>query len=441
MTRRMPCVLVLLSLSAVAVGCERTPEQGGTSTYKVLSGDGAWCWIQDPRTVHVEGRHKRSYAGWMTRKGQLQVGAYDHETGGIEYCTLKENWGIDDHNSNSFLVLPDRRLMAFYTRHNKTGLFCRTTLQPEDISAWESEVTVATSPRVTYSQPVYLSEEGRFYVFWRGPSWKPEFAFSADACNWSDPTILIQEKGRESKDIRPYLKVVSDGTATIHFAFTDGHPRNEPQNSIYYLRYQKGAFFKADGTKAGDMNRLPISHTVSDVVYDGKASKTGSWIWDIALDRDGAPVIVYARFPKDTDHRYHYACWRGDRWFDTEICPAGKWFPRTRILRRETEPHYSGGITLDHSDPSVVYLSRQVRGTFEVEKWTTPDMGMTWSQEAITSNSKYSNVRPVVPRGYSGEEDFVLWMYGDYIHYKKYKTSIRMLKPETNLQNERLQGH
>jgi hypothetical protein len=322
--------------------------------------------------------------------------------------------------------------MAFYTRHDKRGLFCRATLEPEDISIWENEVTVSNAVRITYSQPVHLNDEGRFYVFWRGPSWKPTFAWSTDAKNWSEPAILIQEKGRQAKNIRPYIKVVSDSKATIHIAFTDGHPRIEPLNSIYYLRYEKGVFYKADGTKVGDMNSLPIRHSVSDIVYDAKATKIRAWIWDIALDKDSLPVIVYTRLPKETDHRYHYVRWTLGGWLDTEITPAGKWFPQTPIRRREREPHYSGGIALDHSNPSVVYLSRQINGVFELEKWMTSDGGTTWSNIAITKNSKHPNVRPILPRGYKGKEDHVLWMNGDYIHYTNYETTIRMLAPKVS---------
>lgn len=430
MTRTFYTAIVLAIILAIAVGCEKTPEGAVAPPRGILSRDGAWCWFQDPRAVYVEGKHKRTYAGWMTRNGRLQIGAYDHETNSVEYYTLKADWDADDHNSNSFLVLPDKRLMVFYARHDKNGLFCRTTRKPEDISIWENEVTVSNSPRTTYSQPVYLSDEGRIYLFWRGSSWKPTFAWSTDGLNWSDPRILIQEKGREAIKIRPYMKVASDGKATIHFAFTDGHPIVEPLNSIYYMRYRKGVFQKADGTNLGDINSLPIRPGMSDIVYDSKKTKIRAWIWDIALDKNGRPVIAYTRLPQKTDHRYHYACWTGDRWLDAEITPAGKWFPQTRTRRAESEPYYSGGIALDHAHPSVVYLSRQVNGVFELEKWITPDHGKTWSVTAITRNSKYPNVRPVVPRGYPGGPDHVLWMYGPYVHYTRYDTAIRMLGPE-----------
>ena len=50
----------------------------------------------------------------------------------------------------------------------------------------------------------------------------------------------------------------------------------------------------------------------------------------------------------------------------------------TKSLIFETEPNYSGGIILDHSDPSRLVLSRSINGVFEIEIWTTPNDGLTW---------------------------------------------------------------
>jgi len=414
------------STASLSTGAAPPPHPG--KSYPVFSDDGAWCWFQDPRAVYVEGKHKQTFAGWMTHTGRLQIGAYDHQSGDFRTFTLKDQWDIDDHNTCSILVLPDKRLMVFYARHCRPGLFCRTTAKPEDISQWQNEITVTDALSVTYSHPVYLTAESRFYVFWRGSSSKPTFASSADGKTWTPPRILIQQIGREDPKIRPYLKVVSDGTSTIHFAFTDDHPRDEPQNSIYYLRYENGSFFKADGSRIADLTSLPISPVNCDLVYNAKPTSVRSWLWDIALDKQSRPVIAYTRLPKETDHRYHYACWTGDRWLDTQMTPAGRWFPQTPAGQEETEPHYSAGLVLDHSNPSIVYLSRPINSVFEIEKWTTPDNGRTWAVNPITCDSKYFNVRPVVPRGYSGG-DLVLWMHGQYIHYTNYQTDIRMLTP------------
>ena len=390
--------------------------------------DGAWCWFQDPRAVYFDGEHRRTYSGWMTKDGQLIVAQYDHKSGGIDKVVLEEEWDIDDHNTPSFLVRPDGHIMVFYARHNKLGLYTRRTIHPEDITSWEEEIMVSNEDRITYSHPVQLhAESNRMYVFYRGPSWKPTFTFSDDGVNWSEPQILIQQKGREAEDIRPYLKVVSDGDSTIHFAFTNGHPRNEPHNSVYYIKYAKGGFYKADGSLIGDMNKLPIDPLDSDLVYDAREHEVRAWIWDIALDSQGHPHVAYTRLPEESDHRYHYTRWDGATWNDHFITFAGGWFPQTQPGEEEREVHYSGGITFNQNSPHVVYFSHNEGTQFEISRAETADHGKTWEIDPITKRSNHLNVRPVFPHGYTGEADHVLWMSGEYIHYTDYRTAIRFI--------------
>ncbi len=59
--------------------------------------DGAWCWFSDPRAVYYEGKHKRTYVGWITRWGHIEVGYYDHETGESKQVRLHQNLQRDDH--------------------------------------------------------------------------------------------------------------------------------------------------------------------------------------------------------------------------------------------------------------------------------------------------------------------------------------------------------
>jgi hypothetical protein len=47
----------------------------------------------------------------------------------------------------------------------------------------------------------------------------------------------------------------------------------------------------------------------------------------------------------------------------------------------------------------VLYLSRQVVGQWQIERWQTADGGATWSQRSLTAGSLEKNVRPVVARG------------------------------------------
>ena len=144
------------------------------------------------------------------------------------------------------------------------------------------------------------------------------------------------------------------------------------------------------------MDELPIRPAQADLVYDAKKTGVRAWIFDLAFDESDRPVLAYTRLPEETDHRYHYARWDGQQWLDTELCAGGKWFPQTKADQKETEPHYSGGLSLDSNDPSVVYLSRSVEGVREIERWTTADGGKSWKSEAVTSGSKFDNVRPFV---------------------------------------------
>lgn len=145
-------------------------------------------------------------------------------------------------------------------------------------------------------------------------------------------------------------------------------------------------------------------------------------------------MLVYARFPEgkhNRDHRYHYARWNPaeQKWKDTEMIAAGPWFPQTLKNQEEKEPHYSPGITLDHSNPNRLVMSRLslTSGQFEIELWITTDKGSTWTQTQVTRHSKQLNVRPIIPRQYSADvEDkaLILWMTGTYQYWTNYSTSI-----------------
>jgi len=398
----------------------------GKAHAETFASDGAWCWFQDPRALYVKGRFERTYASWMQSDGKLLVGWMDHSSHKVHSNVIKEKWDVDDHNTGSLLVLPDHRLMLFYARHNKQGLLARISSEPESIDTWGPEITVADTPRITYSHPVYLSDEKKFYVFWRGETWKPTFATSTDGIHWSKPRVLLQQQGREARDIRPYLKVGNDGNSIIHFAFTDGHPRNEPTNSVYYMQYSKGKLRRVDGSVIASMESIEaVSHLDFDLLYDARSTGARAWVWDVAQDTDGHPVVLYTRHPEETDHRYHWARWTGQKWQDVELCQAGKWFPETPQGVVEPEPHYSGGMSLNQGNPFQLCGARQVNGIFEIVSWNSFDEGKSWVERSITKNSHQLNVRPVIPVGAREGNAHVLFMSGAYRHYTDYHTSIQ----------------
>ncbi len=402
---------------------------------------GAWNWCGDPKAVTHIGAHRRTYAGWVDAEGSIVVASYDHDTGEIETAIVREKLEQDDHDNPSLLVLPDGRLMTFYSPHGGVrarkspvkGMFYRTTERPEDITSWGEEMEIPTnlpgSWGFTYPNVVSLENEGgSIYLFWRGGNGRPAYSISTDeGGTWSEARALVWSQGK-----RPYVKVVSDGESTIHVAFTKGHPRGEEENSVYYMFYRDGAVHKADGTKIVDTYDLPVRATRADTVYNAAAMGSRAWVWDIALDALGRPVIAYVTFPDETDHRYWYGRWDGTEWLNYEITAGGASYEVGLSEKRLQyyEDYYSGGLALDHENTSVVYLSRQIEGIFEIERWVTPDGGVTWLSEPVTCGSEVNNGRPMVPRGHTADGPDVIWMHGYYRHYYvDYDTAVRMRVP------------
>ena len=145
-----------------------------------------------------------------------------------------------------------------------------------------------------------------------------------------------------------------------------------------------------------------------------------AWVYDVAADSGDDPVIVYDEIYRHNDHRYRYASWTGVGWSDHEIVPAGS-------AITNTPGWYSAGISLDHEDPRIVYLSRKVDGQYEIERWKTTDGGINWTSTAITKNSAEPNLRPVSPRGLA-EDDVLFWMRGEYPNYLKFRTALWMMR-------------
>jgi len=438
--------VVFFLIMSMTTFAQKQNEGCPAEQYKTMSDNGAWCWFSDPRAVSLNGK---IYSGWVSCEGNIMVGSYNIKTGDIKTVDLYPGFDKDDHATPSFLILPDKKIMVFFSAHSRIGngekvasILYSTTKNPEDITQWEplsrKTENVKGNRSFCYNNPVMLSEENnRIYVFWRGADWKPTFSYTDNfGKTWSKSSTLVKSSLNPSK--RPYTKVYSNGKDEIYFAFTDGHPREEALNSIYYMKYKKGKFYKADGTVVGTMETLPVEHEQCDVVYDSpKAFKTTnnavrSWIWDVAIDNSGNPVMAYTRLPEETKHEYYYAKWNGTSWLNYKVSAGGDCFPRypkTKSMRNP-EPHYSGGICIDHENANIVYYSKPVGDIFEIFKAETNNNGKSWKETAITYNSKKDNVRPFAIRGAGDNEKIqILWMYNDrYVHYEDFNARIKIEK-------------
>jgi BNR repeat-containing family member len=384
-------------------------------------GQGSWCWFGDPRAAYVSGRYDEVFVGWLDWFGGVTVGAYDPRLG-VRHKRVIGYEFHDDHGGPSILVEARRRLTVFWSGHDGASMYYRSTLRPADITAWgplqQVPSNVAGSLGFTYPNPVLLpAEDNTLYLFWRGADWSEDYATRTVAGRWSQANELIRVPGQ-----RPYLKVDSNGRDTIALAWTDGHPR-ETLSSIYFAAYRAGSLWTAGGHSIGRMPGEPITLGQADLVYNAQASRVPAWVWDVAVGPDRRPVIVYATFPSPQHNKYWYADWTGTRWVSHFLTSGGG-----TISPGGLESQYSGGIELDHSDPSIVYLSRHARGGFEIERWATDDRGLHWRHTTVVPAGGTDNVRPVVPRGWDHGPMSLLWLRGNYGSYTQYRTSIAYLR-------------
>ena len=407
-----------------------------SESYQSITFNGSWCWFTDPRAVYFEGDFKRTYAGWVDNYGNITVGYYDHDSKEIATHIVKRKLEVDDHDHPSLLFDKEGRLLVFFNRHGygkssvaPPGYLIRAK-EKENISEWNAvqelylndencKPTENASMSQDYSHPIRLiSENNRIYLFWRGIDGKPSYSTSDDnGLTWAKGKIFMMPDPIYSFR-RPYTKVYSNGDSKIHFTFTDGHPRNEKDNSIYYTYYESGAFYKANGEKVKEISELPLKPEELDKVYDGKKGGAKAWNWDIAEDENGHPVIAYATFPTDNDHNLCYAKWLGNKWVNRTLINSGGWFPKTLEGKKELERNYSGGINIDHENPNELYLSVKRDAVFEIEKWTTKNDGKTWNVEFVTSGSSKDNVRPFAIRGADKENPIqVMWMQNTNYHF------------------------
>ncbi|NDV46621.1 hypothetical protein D0T49_06130 [Paludibacter sp. 221] len=400
--------------------------------FNTLTEDGAWCWFADPRAVYYEGAKKQTYVAWVNSVGDIKIASYNHDTYEFVEKTIHAKLEADDHDVPAILVRKDGRIVVFYSKHQSAGPMHRViSTNPEDISSFSTAYTFYGNTKeanVSYPNPFQVGDE--IWLLFRDINWHPTIAVSKDnGQTFTDIKQLVLNGGA-----RPYARYCQSSDGSIHVAVTTGHPRNESKNKIYYFRLKDNKFYKADGTliknfttKGIDLGDSSGSSSEAEIAYNGETNGKG-WIWDITVDpQTQHPVMVYASFPSDTDHRYNYAYWDGTKWVNKEIVKAGKWFPQTPAGSTEPEPNYSGGLSMDHENPSVVYLSKQVNGVFEIYKYTTTDKGTTWTATPITANTPANlvNARPIVPRNHKEGYFDVLWMRGTYEKYiNKYNTAI-----------------
>lgn len=405
----------------------------------MLTDNGTWCWFSDPRAIYSDQDGGRLITGFVTSEGNVEALTLNLDNGETTKTILYQELEVDDHNNPAFLRRADGYYLAFYTKHHNTGLYMNMSLSSANASEWGNAMMINPNGKVdlekygddkyTYANPMILkNENNRIYLFGRWIGFKPNMTWSDNGgSTWSEGRVVVCPQPF-SWGQRPYVKYYSDGLSKIHMVFTDGHPRDEATNSVYYACYYDGAFHRANGDVICTIEDLPFEPKKATLVYDAIQSGQRAWVYDVFADEKGKPAIAYARYPTEEEHIYHYAWYDGENWMDKEMVNSGKWFPHTPVGKKEREPHYSGGLTIDPNHEHTLFISREVNNIFEIERWTYNIKTNNWHSASITQNSKTDQVRPYVVKNYANES-LLLWdSVEHYIHYTNFKTATMLAR-------------
>ncbi|HRZ98243.1 MAG TPA: BNR repeat-containing protein, partial [Paludibacter sp.] len=368
----------------------------------VISPEGAWCWFADPRALHYEnagGTINSTYVGYIDVHGNIKATQQNFLTGKNSEVLIRSYFQPDDHDNPSFLVLPDERVMIFYSRHTDEACFYyRISRKPGDITTLGDEKKIITANNTTYPSPFIMSDDPtHIYLCWRGINWHPTIARltmpdASDNVNFDwGPYQMVQSTGA-----RPYCKYFSNGKDRIYLTYTTGHPDNEYPNWVYFnyvdvntkqLKDIAGTTLSTIANGVHNVNRTNYNSTYPKAVVDMPTTQR-DWVWQTTMDTDGNPVIAMVQISNDKGtHNYYYAKWTGTTWRKTFLANGGGKFHQTAGL----ELCYSGGMAIDDANPNTVYCSVPVVGTsgtvYEIMKYVVGTDGTVTSSQAITSNS------------------------------------------------------
>ena len=352
----------------------------------------------------------------------------------------------DDHDTPAFLIRPDGRYLAMYTKHTSDQLTrWRISNAPHDSRDWEEEKTFDwTQPpasidqnTATYSNIFYLPAENRTYDFVRSVNKDPSCLISSDeGSTWSFGGKLITDENLGYVDA--YTKYASNGKDRIDFIATEHHPRDF-NNSIYHGYLKDGRICRSDGTvlkenifaaepKAPRANELTMVLAADTEINGDKI--THCWNTDLAVDADGNPYCLLTcranDVPEDTnfnDHRFFYARFDGSKWNTHQLAKGGAWL-------WNSEQDYIGGGSVDPQNPTIVYISTPIdprddkkTPKHEIFKGVTADGGATWKWTPITQNSTLDNLRPIVPQ-WKSDRTALLWLRGNMRRSQDYDMQV-----------------
>ncbi len=422
---------------AAAQEVEAPPPSGWVAPVEVvLNDDGAWSWFQDERAILdgcdliVGSVPAGEGVGGAARQGNVELSTVDLGSMSVRRDVLDPRIDGDDHAAPAVIKMPDGGLVGAWSRHSKDRL-TRFGQRRADGLMWEQRGHVTRGALVTYSNLHLLTGEGqsgRLYQLFRAEGSDTNILASDDGGgSWSDLGRLFTTRAGS----RPYVKYVDDGFGRLHFIATNGHPREEPGGtSVYHGYIEGGLLHQSDGTPLAPIGAPLVPADFTPIAQGHPQLRY--WLADLELDASGHPVAVLTRTDTATgySHSYVHARFDGSSWQVGELAYAGS-------SLYDGERYYTGLAAVDPASTDRVVVSTDVdpatgdplvssadgQQHWELFEATTADDWVSWSWQALTTNSTFDNLRPIIPRGVV-DGRIMVWFRGSYSSFSVYSTEV-----------------
>lgn len=362
--------------------------------------DGGYSWWTYPTVSRPTGVERdKTFFTFVNRNSETMIASLDNDTGDYEEYSLVKGTSPDEHNTGAIQFDNYGRVLVAYTLHNNEKVVrISRSVRPYDITEFEPVNELVSSGLTTYAQ--FYKMAGEFFLFYRVDSLKWAYRRSNDGVSWGAEVVFL------TADVQYYVRAVQWDSPQNFRLYIYGHPYASTDKSIRYGTFKAitnsfhtlGDRLLSDGT-----TNLPVQATSFDVIAENQSANIR--LFDGAGD---SATIAYAKFSDSSASTYHVGYYVGGELKETKICDGGKTY----------DPNfYFGGVFFDPKDSNVVYVARESKGAWFVERYRTHDK-INWVKEEIIDSST-SNIlyRPFLADGAGGKVIYNKGKYNSYVDY------------------------
>src|SRR3569623_92335 len=357
-----------------------------------LINDMEWCWWTRPRATRIG---DTIYFGAIESNGGIIAATFDTTTDAVIRRQLAQ-FDADDHNNPALLAIEGRPLICFYSRHDATeGLRYRISRRPLDVTDWDEERVLTFDGSTTYAQVHMVGEE--LHLLTRVDETRWGWRMSTDwGRAWSAPRDLLAF----DTDQQVYMgtALLADGE-TMRLGVS-GHPKEyekPPLHDVWaaLVNLRSGAVtLPSTGAPIGNLRTgagMPLDYTKLELVQRTPSDRTANQM-DVSSG-DTFEIAFTSKIKDDhsnRDARYHVASLQDGSWYVEVVAPAGAKFGYIDA------GFYVGGMAFPERAPSgQVYLTREDRGVWRLERWTRDASGH-WTGAALVEPGTTRLARPWV---------------------------------------------